>query len=223
MTILFDVKECTSKNLIVSFNSADINRQHHFNSDTILFENFKRLKKYEANVLFVKSTIKDWYLQDIQKIINEINSVVQKLQIERIVCIGISMGGFAALLYSTFLDRCVGVLAFSPQICMNNHDFFSKFQYNLLYETDIDFSKLENSQFTNLQNFMNNTEIRYHIFYGSQNFDDSNHISLLPNLDNITLHKFDSNSHSAPLDILLSTKTYEYVIYGFFHTLFNDL
>ena len=74
-----------SKNLLISFNSADLKNEHYFNKNTEHFENYKLFEDYKCNVLFFKTSKKDWYLVNIDEIIGIINYTIDKLKIEKLI------------------------------------------------------------------------------------------------------------------------------------------
>jgi hypothetical protein len=68
----------------------------------------------------IQSRFSDWYINDELTVAQEIVSRLAK-RFENTSCIGFSMGGFAALLFGSYI-RSSHVLAISPQFCPGDHE-----------------------------------------------------------------------------------------------------
>jgi pimeloyl-ACP methyl ester carboxylesterase len=85
------------------------------------FEFYSAARILDASRLFIRDLDQCWYQTGVPSISRDINGTVQFIQdtraslgAERLVLVGNSMGGFAALLFSSLIPDCRAV-AFSPQ------------------------------------------------------------------------------------------------------------
>jgi hypothetical protein len=83
------------------------------------FEFFNTFSDCNAQTLFLKDPSKTWFLsgvpgfgESVEKVVNNILSLKKQFNIERIVTIGGSSGGFASLLYGSLLkaDRAIALM-----------------------------------------------------------------------------------------------------------------
>lgn len=86
------------------------------------FEFYRSAQIVEASKIFLRDPYQAWYQRglpgigdDIIAVANYISTCIEESGSKRICFIGNSMGGFAALLFSTLL-RCGKVIAFVPQV-----------------------------------------------------------------------------------------------------------
>jgi hypothetical protein len=70
--------------------------------------------KFEGNIIICCDRSNAWYENVMDNYINIINDIIKKNNIDKITMIGQSMGGYAVLYASCFIDNAI-VLSFSPQ------------------------------------------------------------------------------------------------------------
>lgn len=173
-----------SKNLIVSFSS--FGKRFYQRKSSLL------KLKYERNdfdILYIKKP-RTWYLGGISGVGKNINHTIAFLRKEfakydKVVCVGISMGGYASILFGSLLNVDY-VIANGPQTdldytinnCIPARDESKKHHYHCkaenLYEARLGLSKIIDfksfEKYKNLNKFINNSTIYY-----VNNFDDCDH------------------------------------------------
>ena len=84
------------------------------------FKNFLK-KNINCHVIFIRDTKQSWYQRgviglgdNINEVTNNIKEIISKINYSKIITIGCSMGGYAALLFGNLLN-VNSILAFSPQ------------------------------------------------------------------------------------------------------------
>ena len=128
-------------------------------------EFFKLTKQF--NVLFVKDTERSWFNSVDTKYIKSF------LKKKRIYCIGHSMGGFNAIMFSNFYSVSK-VIAFSPQFSI--YPFISKDKTYLNYAASIKEWKYKKLQF--------NKKTKYCLIFGDSK-NEKYHMDQIPDQKNI--------------------------------------
>lgn len=79
-----------------------------------LYEWTKSFNDLEVNFIGIRDEHNCWYQMNALKLFNEIKNQLERISFSKLVCIGGSAGGFAALWFG-FLLRADRVIAFCPQ------------------------------------------------------------------------------------------------------------
>ena len=139
-------------------------------------EFFHLTKKY--NVIFIKDTSRSWF--------NNLDLVTIKKNIKTKTnyCIGYSMGGFNAIMFSNFFP-IKKVIAFSPQFSI--HPSLSKDKTYLNYAARIKKWKYKQLKFNN--------KTKYLLIFGSSK-NEKYHVSKIPNQKNIKIITIDGCDHA---------------------------
>ena len=139
-------------------------------------EFFHLTKKY--NVIFIKYTSRSWF--------NNLDLVTIKKNIKTKTnyCIGYSMGGFNAIMFSNFFP-IKKVIAFSPQFSI--HPGLSKDKTYLNYAARIKKWKYKQLKFNN--------KTKYVLIFGSSK-NEKYHASKIPNQKNIKIITIDGCDHA---------------------------
>ena len=139
-------------------------------------EFFHLTKKY--NVIFIKDTSRSWF--------NNLDLVTIKKNIKTKTnyCIGYSMGGFNAIMFSNFFP-IKKVIAFSPQFSI--HPSLSKDKTYLNYAARIKKWKYKQLKFNN--------KTKYLLIFGSSK-NEKYHASKIPNQKNIKIITIDGCDHA---------------------------
>jgi len=124
-----------SSRLVIMFSDASSRR----------FTGYKTLQHVPINRLFVRDPTRSWYngpvaggWDNADGLLERLRSITQRFDPANIVCMGGSMGGYAAILFGCKLG--IGkVVAFSPQMILdsrlpNNPDASHNIQYKNAYE-----------------------------------------------------------------------------------------
>jgi len=163
-----------SDKLIVAFGSLIINQ-----TDKLRFEFVNTINKTFPNysTLYVIDTNHCWYHQGLKGHTHNIQSTIRYLRkiidsYNEVTFIGISMGGYAAILFGSLLN-VKNVIAFKPQTIINSSH-----------------AKTENKKYINLKKIINTTT-NYQIYgdlsYPPHNNHSINHCNNIKIYDNITL------------------------------------
>ena len=90
-----------------------------------------RVSKFKGNLIYFSDHTQRWYSSTIDKYIAYINGKILQLNIRKPIIYGTSMGAYAALYSSCFIDNAI-VLSFSPQTFLrNNTKLTSSNSFNL--------------------------------------------------------------------------------------------
>jgi hypothetical protein len=73
-----------------------------------------RVANFKGNIIYFSDYTLSWYKHTIDKYIAYINLKIEQLNIKKIILYGYSMGGYAALYASCFINNAI-VLSFNPQ------------------------------------------------------------------------------------------------------------
>ena len=78
-----------------------------------------------CNIMVIRDKNNTWYHNQLHAIIDYINRFINTYNIEKVILIGQSMGGYAALYCSNFINNCV-CIAFNPQTFnrLKNHPYY---------------------------------------------------------------------------------------------------
>jgi len=153
-----------SKNLIVNFNSGDNFFYRKENLKKFELEKSFKKNKINSDLLFIKDSgiIKYGYSFYLDEIENIKKLLVKKIKnYSFVVFNGISVGGYAAILYGSLLEVDV-VISVNGQTCLLDFQtlkFIDKEKY-LLKRKLKDFKKVK--KYFNLKNFINTKTEYYH-------------------------------------------------------------
>jgi hypothetical protein len=149
---------------------------------------FQENKNY--NYIFVKDELQIWYTLNCDYIVDRLKQEIAKFsQKPRIICLGQSAGGYAALLFGNLLNADK-IIAISPQIkCFT--DFSNKYRIKM-------FKKFEINQFKYINlNVFQNFKIKTIIIYGNRSIRDINQINFLnKNDDNLQIIEINTDIHN---------------------------
>lgn len=157
-------------------------------------EEFKRtLKPLEANLLFIADKTTTWHnnLEVYENTKTYIDYVIEELKPSKVIFLGLSMGGFAAIIYAA-VCRCDIVIAFSPQIDIDPE---------LTGDNDTRYDEyvedVKNFIFPTVEGLFNDTTT-YHVIYGTRNEIDKFHMNKVPNKKNINMIIIKNAWHNVP-------------------------
>jgi|GEM_PF-2372399 len=124
-----------SSRLVIMFNDASSKR----------FTGYKTLQNAPVNRLFVRDPTRSWYNGSVENgwdnadgLLERLRTITQRFDPANIVCMGGSMGGYAAILFGCKLG--IGkIVAFSPQMILdsrlpNNPNALHDIQYKNIYD-----------------------------------------------------------------------------------------
>ncbi len=160
----------TNNTLIVNFSSKGLK-----DSDKVVPEFVNTLKPLNCHLAYVLDKDKAWFNLEgtIDGIKNEIKALQKRIKPAKTVFMGISMGGFGAILFSK-ICKCDIVIAFSPQI-----DLTVKWdhRYKKFYK------KIPKFIVPNVIDYFLD-QVKYYIICGAPSLDQQ-HLALIPEKVNI--------------------------------------
>jgi len=108
------------KPLIIVFNS------NIYKSDTFEMENTLKMYDEKCNIIFLRDRYVSWYIKGVngysksyEETIDKLREDIVNIKPNKILTIGLSSGGFAALYFGNIL-KVDKIIACSPQIVLNN-------------------------------------------------------------------------------------------------------
>jgi hypothetical protein len=158
---------------------------------------FNMLEDVDVKAAFLRDHHMAWYHRGVEGVGDSIDSVARFLrgfigQADETVMIGGSSGGFGAILFGSLLS--VEVHAFMPQTFIdpelrrrhNDGRFRQEFE-GLGVDMDM--------RYADLRPVVQGSEAPIHIYYSTGHELDRLHAERLADLENVTLHGFDWDSH----------------------------
>ncbi|MGS0466416.1 hypothetical protein ACU8V3_04030 [Cobetia marina] len=148
----------------------------------------------DNNFIFLKDFWQCWYQKGLLGVADGIDSTVEYIKnilpntTKRIICIGTSSGGFAAILFSELLKAEISV-SFSPQTYIDRKTFV-RFR-----SPDSRWDDIESSSYLRLSDFISN-EVSHIIHVGEHNSVDMDHALVLSRFPAITIHRHDTDTHN---------------------------
>jgi len=194
---LFEDYSSDSRTLIICFTSkVAINKFEWVNLFSSKYNHFK------CKMLYVRDIKNSWWQTTYSGIEGHgpkplakfLNEKIAELDIDRVITMGLSMGGYGAILFGCLLNVDT-VFAFSPQTVLNEARYKKSKLHKKFKGLNID------KPFTDLKNVLSdndNTKTVYHLFYGDKNLHDPQHAKRISNIENVTviLHPIDSKFHT---------------------------
>lgn len=168
-----------------------------------VFEFFRSIQQYEVNKLFIRDFSQSWYNEgvpsigdDIAAIEQFIKYIIKEYNITKVVVLGNSAGGYAALLLGYLVSADI-VHAFAPQTFLdkwNRLKFWDtrwKSQIHHLHKT------VKTKSYLDLKTYFSNKEIagQFNIYYCHKNRLDNIHANRLRNKANLLLHSYSEGGH----------------------------
>lgn len=158
------------------------------------------------NKMFVRDFHQAWYQkglpevgESIDEVVTFISSEIEKRGISRVITVGTSAGGYAALLFGCLLNADE-VLAFGPQtfIDSQNREFYQDDRWmpkiKTLYQDLGEEMKYFDLSLT-LQDFSNN-QTKFKIYFDCTHSLDNAHASHIKNCNNVQLIPYEEGGHS---------------------------
>jgi pimeloyl-ACP methyl ester carboxylesterase len=162
------------------------------------FEFFNVTKQLKVDKMYIKDLHQAWYQKGLKGATTDVKGTWRAIgevsrYYRRVVMVGNSMGGFAALLFGGMLavDK---VLAFSPQVCItpewrkaNGETRWTKFMARV--------DRVEGTKdVRRTVRWAHTTDFK--IWYSSDFDLDRKHVGLLRGMENVTLYPVKANGHN---------------------------
>ncbi|HFU74844.1 MAG TPA: hypothetical protein ENK66_01220 [Arcobacter sp.] len=159
-------------------------------------EFFKTLSLHDhINVLFIKDFKQSWYLNGLLGLTNNVEETTEfikqiiPVETKKIITLGTSSGGYAALLFAELLQADTSI-AFAPQTFLNQEqcEHFKSF--------DSELKNLNFSEYSNLKDILENksSKTQHNVYFCNQNKRDYIHAYNIKKVS--TIHSFDCTSHN---------------------------
>lgn len=192
-----EFKDCEENLCVVYFSSNGVyypNTESEFRT-TIKEKDYyewyntriKRAKKH----IFVRDIFKQWYINGINSEINNVDKLCQTLDKEtmnyKIICIGSSAGGYAAILCGILL-KAQYVFAFSPQFNLNTKSC-------IMCITEKNRKKII---YSDLCDLINKSSIPIFNFIPYKSLQDIEQYNFIKNYKNVKTFSFNSKNHGVP-------------------------
>ncbi len=172
----------SSKNLLISFGGI---RQ---NIGMPIFEFYNSISDLDCDKIYIRDFNQAWYqlgvdgkISSIDKLYEFLEDIIEEYKYERIVCLGNSMGGYAAILFGVRL-KATTILSFSPQSFIGKaHRIYYKDKRWSKYLRKIYRSKLFSKYYDLKLCLKQHSDFDglIHIYYGSDNKLDEIHAKRL--------------------------------------------
>jgi hypothetical protein len=167
------------------------------------FEFFRTLSGVRVKTVFVRDHAQAWYHRGVAGVGEGIDPVAAyiiglRAHAEEIVMIGMSAGGYAALLFGA-LAQCEAH-AFVPQTFIDPGLREEHRDRRWMAELEALGTGLD-SRYADLLPTMATGNTHAHVYYGSGNRLDRIHAERLDRLPQVTLHQFDTERHNVVKDL----------------------
>ena len=193
-----------NKPIIIVFNS------NIFDSNN--FEMEKSLKSFEVNIIFLRDRYLSWYTKGVfgfsrslEETKNKLEEEIREIKPNKIITIGLSSGGFAALYFGNLL-KVNHIIASSPQIIINNYTI--KYYYNKLKHIDNEISILPINEYIDIHIFWCKFDDfigidRKNNAYVEQNRNDEKQYELVKNIKNVKNIQVEGGNHGDIMRIIV--------------------
>lgn len=149
----------------------------------------------DVNIIFVKDFKQAWYQCGLLGLIEDITETTHFLKkiipqsTERIVTLGTSAGGFAAILFGCLLNAHESV-SFGPQTFLNKKEFMT------FRSVESRWAEIQDSKFLDLKNIIAESNTVHNIYAGKYNDADMMHVSNITHLESVFFHEIESDTHN---------------------------
>lgn len=170
-----------------------------------IFEFFNLTANFDSQKVYLRDLEQVWYQngitgigKNVDQVALYINNLVRNQNTERVVLVGNSAGGYAALLFGGLL-RVDEVHAFSPQTCLSRQARFQYGDYRWLLEIQkLHLTRQSGDRYLDLLPVLQGKKgkTRFHIHYCHRHRLDRIHATRLGQCQNVVLHQYESGGHA---------------------------
>lgn len=164
------------------------------------FEFFKITKGFDIDKIFIRDLEQSWYHKGMKDISNSIEdsakylkSIIKANKYKKVVCLGNSMGGYAAILIG-YLIKADIVLSFSPQTFLDEKNR-EKYKDNRWQEQIAALPKNIDEKYLDLSKLLRPNKTKINIYYSLQERIDVEHVNKIKNLKNVNLFAYENGGH----------------------------
>jgi len=206
--LIYEVRDFApdSKTLVIAF-AGDM-RGKKFNPDGPEWNNVLKYKFKHLN-------FKIWFIPDVRVawwhtnfpglsgygpyvLSRYIKKVIKDMDVDTVCTMGLSMGGYGAILMGCLIGADVAI-AYSPQTWLMEARYRKNNLHNKFKGFDIPENQKDLKSF--LENNPNNKTI-YHIYYGNKNSTDRKHAERMKHIKGVVLHSINSKKHTVAIRLV---------------------
>ncbi|WP_143221881.1 YqiA/YcfP family alpha/beta fold hydrolase, partial [Acetobacter fabarum] len=160
--------------LLIAFSSFDLYRRENGKFDYYSFS-----RREDIDILLVRDLNNTWYFypgynisddKDHECLLSEIINISSQYQ--RVICVGSSMGGFAAIYFGQKISNCT-ILSFSPQVNIDIEYLNRHGDMRQRAEISIVNDRMRNKKQLNILNIDNPHENKFFVYFGKNDVIDS--------------------------------------------------
>lgn len=173
------------------------------------FEFLNLTRDVRVKRLYVRDPYGLWYHKGLPKIAGSVDEIKEHLKpiidkqgVSRVVVVGNSAGGYAAMLFGCLLDADK-VIAFSPQTFLNR-DLMAKHHDKRWTALLMALYRVGEKKYYNLKQVLwrhKHRKARYDIHYPSKLPLDVIHATRMKDVPTVSLHPYDSDTHHLVTDL----------------------
>lgn len=171
-----------------------------------VFEFFNSLKLLGFDKIFLRDFNQMWYQKGVDSNINDLLLLKEFIKHEinlksykKIVFLGNSMGGYAAILFGIMIN-VDEVISFAPQTFIDKTNRLKHLDFRWFKQIKkIHSSKNKHHIFFNLKHFLNNNsnyKTNINIYFSNKHRLDRLHAKHIKNLKNVSLNSYEVGGHS---------------------------
>ncbi|WP_455757817.1 alpha/beta hydrolase family protein [Sulfurimonas sp.] len=166
------------------------------------FEFFKITRSFNVDKIFIRDLDQSWYHNGLKGISSSIDgtaeylrNIIDKHKYKKVVCLGNSMGGYAAILIGELIKADI-VLSFAPQTFLDskNREIYKD---NRWAEQISSLPKEIKTEYMDLSIFFSNInkKTKVNIYYSLDERIDIEHATRLKEFKNIDLYSYEDGGH----------------------------
>lgn len=157
-------------------------------------KSLSNIKNYgkSCSIAYIIDKKRQWYNGYIKdKIVDNVNYLINKFEASDTVTLGNSMGGFGAIVFAQFFAECRKAIAFCPQSTINKN--IAPFENRWEVYT----SAIESWVFPDATKEISNNVV-YNLYFGDEDKNDKNHQNRFEELSmsNIIIHSIKGCGHN---------------------------
>lgn len=166
------------------------------------FEFFKITRGFDVDKIFIRDLEQSWYHKgmrgigtSIEESAKYLRSIIKKNRYKKVVCLGNSMGGYAAILIG-HLIKADTVLSFSPQTFLDAKNR-EKYKDNRWQEQISNLPKKIKAKYLDLSKLpvSSNDKTKFNIYYSLDERIDVEHVNNIKDLKNVESFSYENGGH----------------------------
>jgi predicted esterase YcpF (UPF0227 family) len=192
------IEDHNTDSLIVSFGGSGYDQNGEAQYSLLKF-----LEKEKISTIFLRDQANCWYFagvrglsKDVQSTVSGLNNLISNIRHKKTIFIGVSAGGFAALLYGILCNADL-VTAINPQTLLQKN--VQCFAHGNLYK--LKWCNQEDMIYRNIKNINSFNKTKIEIYYGKDDPIDVFHSGRMENFYNTTLYAVEGTHSTTAVEI----------------------